>query len=202
MLKLSDIMTRDVVTVTPQTTLRDAVELFTSKHISGAPVVDGKEVVGVVSATDVLGFAAATPDAPTDESPQWSDITEAGDEQPDQENVAPGSYFNDYWSGELDDVTERITSDPRSERNLLDAHLVDEVMTRNAVTLSPNDLVTTAASLMQRKAIHRIVVVEEGVLVGIVSALDVARAVAEHKLTSRTYVFDRPRHLGEPPFPL
>lgn len=183
MLKLSDIMTRDVVTVTPQTTLRDAVELFTSKHISGAPVVDGKEVVGVVSATDILGFAASTPDAPADEPSRWSEVTEVtADEQ--HENVTPGSYFTEYWSDELDDVAERITSEPRSQRNLLDAHAVDEVMTRNAVTLAPNDSVTSAAALMQRRAIHRIVVVENGTLVGIVSALDVARAVAEHRLST------------------
>lgn len=185
MLKLSDIMTRDVATVTPQTTLRDAVELFASKHISGAPVVDGRNVIGVISATDILGFAASTPDAPADDSPRWSEITEfTSEEQPEHENVTPGSYFTEYWSDELEDVAERITAEPRSERNLLDAHVVDEVMTRNAVTLSPNDSVTSAAALMQRRAIHRIVVVEGGTLVGIVSALDVARAVAEHSLTT------------------
>jgi len=69
--------------------------------------------------------------------------------------------------------------------SLLDEHTVDEVMTRNAVTLTPNDPVLRAAELMRHKVIHRIVVIEKGRVVGIVSALDVARAVAARKLTAR-----------------
>ena len=41
MLRLRDIMTTDVVTVSPESTIREAMELFASRHISGAPVVAG-----------------------------------------------------------------------------------------------------------------------------------------------------------------
>src|SRR5262245_8176262 len=73
MLKLADIMTRDVVTVTPETSLREVIDLFTAKHISGAPVVSGHEVVGVISAADILGVDAARPEVETgaDEVAGW-----------------------------------------------------------------------------------------------------------------------------------
>ena len=41
MLKVSEIMTKQVVTVEPETTLRDAAELLSAKHIGGAPVCRG-----------------------------------------------------------------------------------------------------------------------------------------------------------------
>lgn len=76
-------------------------------------------------------------------------------------------------------------SDPRgSDWDILDHHTVDEVMTRKPIALSPNDLVTTAAELMYHLSIHRVVVVDDGGIVGIVSALDVARIVAEGQIVN------------------
>lgn len=50
-----DIMTTPVVTVTPQTTLREIAELLAEKRISGVPVVDEEgRVVGIVSETDLI----------------------------------------------------------------------------------------------------------------------------------------------------
>lgn len=58
-----DVMTTDVVTVHPETTYKQIVELLTSHRISGLPVVDAAGVVvGVVSEADLLHkeeFAAA-----------------------------------------------------------------------------------------------------------------------------------------------
>ena len=191
MLKLSEIMTRDVVTVTPETTLREAVELFTAKHISGAPVVSGREVVGVVSASDILEFAASTPEVARDplERSSWSNATNDADEEP--VDAIPGSYYTDLFAGEAADVANRI--DDPSEASMLDAHSVDEVMTHDAIALSPNDSVVAAAALMRGHSIHRVLVVDDNILVGILSTLDLARAVAEHKLTTKTYVFDTGR---------
>lgn len=54
-MKASDVMTRDVVTVAPETTVREIAALMTAKRISGVPVVgaDGR-LVGIVSETDLL----------------------------------------------------------------------------------------------------------------------------------------------------
>lgn len=54
-MKVCDLMTSEVVTVTPTTSLRDAAVLLTEKGISGMPVVnDATEVVGVLSEADIV----------------------------------------------------------------------------------------------------------------------------------------------------
>jgi len=54
-MKVCDLMTSEVVTVTPKTSLRDAAVLLTEKGISGMPVVnDANEVVGVLSEADIV----------------------------------------------------------------------------------------------------------------------------------------------------
>lgn len=55
---VADIMRRDVVTVSPATTVREFVELLRRYGISGAPVVDqARRVVGMVSETDLMWLA-------------------------------------------------------------------------------------------------------------------------------------------------
>ena len=54
-MKVAELMTRDVVTVTPETSLRNAASLLSTRKISGVPVVDGfGTVVGVLSEADIL----------------------------------------------------------------------------------------------------------------------------------------------------
>jgi CBS domain-containing protein len=55
MSSVDQIMNREVITVQPDTTLADAVQLFTKHHIGGAPVVDRDgQVVGMVSELQLL----------------------------------------------------------------------------------------------------------------------------------------------------
>ena len=54
-MRIADIMTTEVLTVTPDTTLKDVAELLSERGISGAPVVDADgHVLGVVSEADIL----------------------------------------------------------------------------------------------------------------------------------------------------
>ena len=54
-MKVSDLMTTDVVWVKPTTTLRDAAAVLVGKRISGVPVMsEENEVVGVLSEADIL----------------------------------------------------------------------------------------------------------------------------------------------------
>ena len=54
-MRAKDIMTVNVVTVTPDTMVPEIAELLLSRNISGVPVVDGKgAVVGVVSEGDLI----------------------------------------------------------------------------------------------------------------------------------------------------
>ena len=53
----SDIMTRDVAVVHPETMLLDALKLMASRRVSGLPVVDEHgALVGMMSEGDVLGW--------------------------------------------------------------------------------------------------------------------------------------------------
>jgi CBS domain-containing protein len=54
-MKAQDIMTRDVATVGPDTSVRDIAALMMEKHISGVPVIGHDEtIVGIVSESDLL----------------------------------------------------------------------------------------------------------------------------------------------------
>ncbi|MGE5689281.1 MAG: CBS domain-containing protein [Pseudomonadota bacterium] len=54
-MKVKDLMTRDVATVTRDTPLKEVARVLAQKGISGVPVVDGNgHVLGVVSEADVL----------------------------------------------------------------------------------------------------------------------------------------------------
>jgi len=54
-MNVADIMTRQVISVTPQTTIAEAAQLLLDNRISGLPVVDpGGAVVGIVTEGDLL----------------------------------------------------------------------------------------------------------------------------------------------------
>lgn len=54
-MKIADLMTREVVSVAPETSLKEIAELLVERRISGVPVVDaGARVLGVVSEADIV----------------------------------------------------------------------------------------------------------------------------------------------------
>lgn len=54
-IRVGEIMTRDVITTTPDTPIEDAASLMVINRIGGLPVVDGKgKVVGVITETDIF----------------------------------------------------------------------------------------------------------------------------------------------------
>lgn len=194
MLRVRDIMSTDVVTIEPQATVRDAMELLARRHVSGAPVVSGDVLVGVVSANDLMTFAAALPGVPTerdthDDWAEWGEPSIA--DEVESETEAPSAYFSDLWEDAGADVSERFADVSTPEWNALEEHDVSEVMTRAPfATLGPDATAQEAAELMRANAIHRVLVTEGDRLVGVVSSLDIARAAAERKLQTRTYVFN------------
>ncbi len=56
MVRVADVMTREVVTLSPDDSLKAAVEKLSSRGISGAPVVENGKVVGILSLSDILSF--------------------------------------------------------------------------------------------------------------------------------------------------
>lgn len=58
-MKVEEVMTRDVITVAPQSLLKAVAETLARHRISGVPVVDNGRVLGVVSEADILEKEAA-----------------------------------------------------------------------------------------------------------------------------------------------
>lgn len=187
MLKLRDIMTRDVLTVDPELSVRDAMELLTSRHVGGAPVTAGTRVVGVISMTDLAELAASLPGTPTERQ------REAPFEEPEPPAYIEGDpeavFFTEMWSDVGAEAVERFAGVNGPEWNVLEEHTVGEAMTREIRSLPSGTDVLEAAAIMTAERIHRVLVMDDDDLVGIVSLTDIARAAAEHKLSTRTYVF-------------
>jgi acetoin utilization protein AcuB len=52
--KVGEIMTRDVITVSPWDTIEDALVILHRKRFGALPVVDGRKLVGIITKTDIL----------------------------------------------------------------------------------------------------------------------------------------------------
>ena len=53
-LKIQDVMTRDVSTVSPEMPMRNVLDMLRKRRISGAPVLDNEKLVGIISMEDLV----------------------------------------------------------------------------------------------------------------------------------------------------
>ena len=51
---VQEIMTKQVITVAPDTSIADAARIFLERRIGGLPVVQGSRLVGIITKTDIL----------------------------------------------------------------------------------------------------------------------------------------------------
>lgn len=63
---LAAVMTKDLITVDPGTSLRDAARIMTEKWIRHLPVLEGGKLVGIVSQRDLAGMLAGALNEPED----------------------------------------------------------------------------------------------------------------------------------------
>ena len=61
---ISDVMTRDVQSVSPQETVRRAAEMMDRLNVGSLPVCDGQKLVGIVTDRDITVRATAAGRAP------------------------------------------------------------------------------------------------------------------------------------------
>ena len=174
-LAVRDLMTSaaGLATVTPEWTLREVAELLAARHLAGAPVLEGSTVAGVVSASDLLEFAtSARPDEP--------DRGELGAALWREEAGEPAAASFLELGMDLDEELETPFAHPAGrDRNAFDEHTVAEVMSRRILSVPSDASVRDAAQAMLSSGVHRLLVIDEGRLVGLLSATDVVRAVAE-----------------------
>ena len=182
MLRVKDIMTPNVVTLAPDQSLRLAIDTLVTCRIQGAPVVDNGRVVGVLSAPDLLEFESLRGNEPEEEEDE-EDVEEwqEGDEW-------QSTYFTDLWTGRDEDVVDRVATEGRA-LGFLDTHTVADAMSRTVCTLPADLEVSNAAQRLLAAGVQRAIVTDDSGFVGILSATDILRAVAEHRLTVRQMVF-------------
>lgn len=103
-MRAADVMTRDVKTVAPETTVSEIVQTLIKHHISALPVIDGEgRLVGVVSEADLLH----RPEAGTEERrPWWLDLFADPDARAEAFLKAHGRTAAEVMSRDIEVVQE------------------------------------------------------------------------------------------------
>jgi CBS domain-containing protein len=178
-LTVGDIMTADPITIAPHATLREAVDLLAAHGISGVPVITGRTLVGTLSASNIIDFESTTRTVPTERGGDGLEDTSS-----DDDDGSLPDFFVNMWDDAGVDVIERFRCSDTPEWDFLSQHLVMDAMSTSLTTFERLEQVECAADYMRKTGAHRALVVDGNVLVGIVTTMDVTRAVADH-LTER-----------------
>jgi CBS domain-containing protein len=151
-MRAMDVMTTNVITAAPDTSVQQLAALLSNHGISGVPVVNtANELVGIVSEGDLLHRA------------------ETGTERRTERRRA---RWLDSLASDRDLARDYVKSH---------SHAVRDVMTRNVITVTETTELDEIANLLETKRIKRVPVVRDGKLVGIVSRANLVRALATAK---------------------
>jgi CBS-domain-containing membrane protein len=149
-MRAMDVMTTNVITVGPDTSVQEVAKILSERSISGVPVVDSdNRLVGIVSEGDLLHRV------------------ETGTERRVQRRR------RSWW-------LDTIGSDAELARDYVKSHgrTAKDVMTREVITVSDTSELAEIANLLETKKIKRVPVLRDGKLVGIVSRANLVRALA------------------------
>jgi len=142
-----DVMQTQLVTVEPELPLIDVHRLFVEEEITGAPVVDETgRLLGVISSTDLLRAVEEEHGSASSEPHYFREWLE---------------FSGPDWAGAPSDFQDRLAS-----------LTVDDAMTRGGITVAPETPIVEVAGLMRRHRVHRVLVVENEALVGILTTFD------------------------------
>ena len=158
MLTVADVMTTEVFSVAPNTSIREVAKLMHMKHISGVPVVDrGTQVIGIVSEDDLIRHAALV-----------------------------GEQRRPWWSSAF--ISTRALADDYIRKH---GHTAGEVMAAPVITVAPTASVAECANILNRHHVKRVLVVENGKLLGIVTRGDLLQALTVDDVAAPASVDDR-----------
>ena len=147
MLKVKDIMTTDVISVTPQTEIVHAAKLLLGKRINGVPVVDEKgTLVGILCESDLII----------------------------QQKKFPVPSLFTLLDG-LVPLTSMKRLEAEVQK--MSAVSVADAMTHEPQTVAPETTVEEVATIMVERKFHTLPVVDEGRLVGIVGKADILKTL-------------------------
>ena len=147
MIKAKDIMTKEIITVSPEMEVIQAANLLLEKRINGVPVINtAGELVGILCQSDLIAQQKSIP-------------------IPSLFTLLDG-YISLTTSKRMDKEVEKIA-----------ATKVAEAMTADPVTVGPATDIEKIAVLMVEKNYHTLPVIEAGELVGILGKEDVLRTL-------------------------
>jgi CBS-domain-containing membrane protein len=147
MLSVRDIMTKDVITVSPEMEIVHAAKLLLEKSINGVPVVDGTgNLVGILCQSDLVAQQKKFP------IPSLFTILDG---------VIPLTSTKN-----LEAQIQKIT-----------AATVADAMTPDPVTVGPETSIEEVGSIMVDRNFHTLPVMDGGELVGIVGKEDVLKTL-------------------------
>jgi CBS-domain-containing membrane protein len=142
-----DIMTRSVITVSPDTDITQATRILLENRINGLPVVDAeKRLVGIVCQSDMIAQQKRIP-------------------LPSLFTLLDG-YISLTSAKQFEKEVQKIA-----------ATRVEQAMTPNPVTVGLGTSVEDIASLMVEKKLHTLPVVDKGKLVGVIGKEDMLRTL-------------------------
>ena len=144
---VSQVMTTDVVSFSPDEPIQDAMRRLVEREVDGGPVVDGERVVGMLTSGDLIVQDARL------HGPTVITILGATIEMP-----GSSKHFED-------------------ELHKAVGLTVGEVMNDEVVTCVPGDTVEDVATILHERNLSRLPVVESDRLVGIISRGDILRAI-------------------------
>lgn len=156
-LRAKDVMSTPVKSVELGTTLDEVATRLADEGVTGLLVVDraGKHV-GVVSHADVVGYVAGL---------------ERG------EGLAGGFYFQSELREDPASAGSPVDLEDADE-DALRTTTVDAIMTPEVIWVPDGMKLPDVARVMVERRVHRVLVEREGVIVGIVSTMDLLRAFA------------------------
>lgn len=147
MLKAKDIMTRKIITVSPETEIANAAKILLEKRINGLPVVDAfGRLVGILCQSDLVAQQKSIP------IPSVFTLLE--------------SFIPLTSIKRIDKEVEKIA-----------ALTVKQAMTANPVTVSPETDIEDVAKLMVDNKYHTLPVMKGDKVVGVVGKEDVLRTL-------------------------
>ncbi|MGB6016670.1 MAG: CBS domain-containing protein [Nodosilinea sp.] len=146
---VADVMTPNPISVTPDTVLKDAIQLMADNHVGGLPVINSDNtLVGILSESDLMWQTTGI------EMPTYITLLDS---------VIYLKNPNQY----------------NQELHKALGQLVKDVMTDHVVTIAPDQSMREAAQLMHDKQVRRLPVVNgEKQVVGILTRGDIVREMA------------------------
>jgi CBS domain-containing protein len=147
MLRAKDIMTKEVITVYPDTEITRAAHLLLHNHISGLPVVDKEgRLKGIICQSDLIA----------------------------QQRKIPLPSFFILLDGTIPLTSSRHIA---KEVKKMAAITVAEAMTPKPITVDPEAALEDIATVMVKHNIHTVPVLDDGRLVGIIGKEDILRTL-------------------------